>query len=178
MEPNGPAERLLFMQDAAHETSEKAESLEADFALFYSRHYRRIVVLVTATTTSVAIAEEIAQDAFVQIYKRWGHIQAKEAWLRRAAISLSTSWLRKRQAERKAALLPPLARDETSAVIMRIMLANLSPRQRAAVVLKYYEGLRESEIATALKCRPGTVKSLLSRSMKKLEGEIRHAQQA
>jgi RNA polymerase sigma factor (sigma-70 family) len=56
------------------------------------------------------------------------------------------------------------------------LLSVLRPRQRVAVTLRYYEGLSEQQIADVLGCRPGTVKSLLSRSMVKLQEELRHVQ--
>jgi RNA polymerase sigma factor (sigma-70 family) len=51
-------------------------------------------------------------------------------------------------------------------------LKRLSARQRAAVFLRYVEGLSESEIANALSCRPGTVKSLLARARTQLERDL------
>nr|MBA2437814.1 sigma-70 family RNA polymerase sigma factor [Acidimicrobiia bacterium] len=51
-------------------------------------------------------------------------------------------------------------------------LAMLNPRQRAAIVLRYYHDLPEAEIARLLSCRPGTVKSLLSRGIERLKGVI------
>ena len=60
--------------------------------------------------------------------------------------------------------------SDDEALAVRDALRVLSPRQRAAVVLRYFEDLKEAEIAAALGCRPGTVKSLLSRSMSKLKG--------
>ena len=54
-------------------------------------------------------------------------------------------------------------------------LACLSPRQRAAVVLRYVEDMSERDIANALGCRPGTVKSLLSRALHSLQREVDNA---
>jgi RNA polymerase sigma factor (sigma-70 family) len=51
-------------------------------------------------------------------------------------------------------------------------LAKLPARQRAALVLRYYDGLSEAEIAMALGCRPGTVKSTTSRALAKLRNVI------
>jgi RNA polymerase sigma factor (sigma-70 family) len=55
---------------------------------------------------------------------------------------------------------------------VRDVLTVLSPRQRAAVVLRYYEDLPEAEIATLLGCRPGTVKSTLARALVLLKKEL------
>ena len=58
------------------------------------------------------------------------------------------------------------------AVAVRDALAALTPRQRAAVVLRYYEDLPERDIAAALGCRPGTVKSLLARGLRTLKEHL------
>jgi RNA polymerase sigma factor (sigma-70 family) len=58
-------------------------------------------------------------------------------------------------------------------MVVRAALGVLSPRQRIAIVLRYFEDLPEREIADLIGCRPGTVKSLLARSLPKLEKELR-----
>jgi RNA polymerase sigma factor (sigma-70 family) len=54
-------------------------------------------------------------------------------------------------------------------------LARLSERQRAAIVLRYYEDLSEDAIATILRCRPATVRSLIARGVQSLRGEFLEA---
>jgi RNA polymerase sigma factor (sigma-70 family) len=61
---------------------------------------------------------------------------------------------------------------DSVALAVRDALQVLTPRQRAAIVLRYFEDLPEREIAAALGCRPGTVKSLLSRGITKLKGSL------
>jgi RNA polymerase sigma factor (sigma-70 family) len=150
---------------------------EEEFSELYQRAYRRTVLLAYATTGSMALAEEIVQDALVQLYKKWDTVTAKEAWLRRAVLSLATSRLRRHLMQRRLAADPPAAAaaDDIAAANLRLLLAVLSPRQRAAVILRYYEDCSEAEIAATLACRPGTVKSLLSRAIDKLQTEVRHA---
>src|SRR5262245_60004188 len=77
----------------------------------YLRTYRRMVLLAFGTTGSLALAEEIAQDAFAQLYKRWDAITAKEAWLRRAVVSLATTWLRRHLLERRLSMAVPVVPD-------------------------------------------------------------------
>lgn len=151
------------------------EAFDREFSELYLRAYRRMVVLAFATTRSTSVAEEVVQDAFVDLYRRWGTVLAKDAWLRRAVVSRSTSWLRRHILERQARHEPPAAPEPSSVVELRIMLSVLSPRQRAAVILRYYEDLSEKDISLALRCRPGTVKSLLSRALHRLEEELSHA---
>ncbi|MGZ4139907.1 MAG: sigma-70 family RNA polymerase sigma factor, partial [Actinomycetota bacterium] len=52
-------------------------------------------------------------------------------------------------------------------------LGRLSSRQRAAVVLRFYEDLSEAQVADILRCRPGTVKSLVSRGLEALRNNVR-----
>ena len=90
------------------------------------------------------------------------------AYLRRAVVSRSVSALRRRRVElrhltrvRDVEVVGALGPE---AAAVRTALARLRPRQRAAVFLRYYLDLPEAQIAEALGCRLGTVKSLLHRS--------------
>jgi RNA polymerase sigma factor (sigma-70 family) len=166
------------MQQAAWTGTDMAATSDGEFANFYLRNYRQAVVLAYATTASLALAEEIAQDAFLQLYRRWDKVTAKDAWLRRAVLSLSTSWLRRHLVERRLVPAPADPPDTIAQANLRLILNVLSPRQRAAVVLRFFDGLGEREIAAALDCRPGTVKSLLSRSIRKLQKEFDHARRS
>jgi RNA polymerase sigma factor (sigma-70 family) len=163
------------MQEAVRSGVPEAVSRDIEFSELYLRTYRRMVMLAYATVGSLALAEEIAQDAFGQLYRRWPLIETKEAWVRRAVISLATSWLRRQLLERRHPPDPSAAADWVEGAHLRMMLGVLSRRQRAAVILRFYEGLTEREIARALRCRPGTVKSLLSRALDALREEHRHA---
>lgn len=162
------------MEQAPLPTTSLDASPGDDFGEVYTQAYPRMVFLAYSTTGSLALAEEIAQEAFLQLYRRWGEVTAPKAWLRRSVLSLSTSWLRRSLIERRVASRTDHAEESPDSLVgveMRIMLSVLSPRQRAAVILRFYEDLSEKDIAAVLKCRPGTVKSLLSRSLKRLAEE-------
>jgi RNA polymerase sigma factor (sigma-70 family) len=79
------------------------------------------------------------------------------------------SWGRRRALERRHARPPETPVIDPDGIAVRDALRVLNARQRAAVVLRYFEDLPEAEIAKVLGCRPGTVKSLLARSMPKLK---------
>lgn len=145
----------------------------ADFEALYVAAYRPMVFLAFATTQSIEAAEEIAQDAFVQLYRNWDRVTEHRAWLRRAVMSLSTSWVRRTVRARTVGILPPPHQvgPDISAEVWSV-LAALPARQRAAVVLRYVDDLSERDIAAALKCRPGTVKSMLSRARDVLRKEL------
>jgi RNA polymerase sigma-70 factor (sigma-E family) len=144
------------------------------FEALYLAAYERMVRLARLTSADTVPAEEIVQDAFIQLYRSWPRVQNPEAYLRVAVLNGCRSWGRRRVVARRhdPRPPPPLLLDG-DALAVRDALRVLSPRQRAAVVLRYFEDLREAEIAQLLGCRPGTVKSLLARSMRKLEGALK-----
>ena len=141
----------------------------------YATHYASLVRLASATTMSVPLAEEIVQDAFLSAFRHWSRIDSPEAWLRRAVVNRSTSWVRRQMTERR--LAPHVSdRDalhvESEGAPILEALKRLPPRQRAVMFLKYYEDLTEQEIATSLGCAVGTVKSRLNRAREAIRKEL------
>lgn len=124
--------------------------------------------------------EELVQSALVTTYRRWKHLRHEEphAYVRRAMINAHTSlWRRHRRETRlpdgfdlPAAGSGPAHYDEVDLVLRALRV--LPPRQRAVMVLRYYDDLSEAEIAHALGCSPGTVKSQASRALKTLRREL------
>lgn len=142
-----------------------------DFDAIYTAHYVPLVRLAYLTTGNLPAAEDVVQDVFVEWYRRRDDVDAPAAYLRRAVVSRCTSWVRRRVVERRYRAEPahPTAASPNADVpAVRAALARLNPRQRAAVFLRYYLDLPEAQIAAALGCRPGTVKSLLHRSLSAL----------
>ena len=129
--------------------------------------------LAAFLTHDVQAGEDIAQDVLAEMAQRWDTLDAPDAYLRRALSNASWNWKRRRRtADRK---LPLVARREAQAPIFDELadaVARLPFRQRAVLVLRYYADLSEAEIADALSCRPGTVKSLASRALATLSKEI------
>lgn len=125
-----------------------------------------------------AVAEDLVQEAFVRFVGRLHSLRdpnAFDAYLRRTVINLSKNHFRRRAVERaeleRQASLPPLAheeRDVSEYESMRTALLGLPTKQRAAIVLRYYEDLPEARIAEVLRCRPATVRSLVSRGLEAL----------
>lgn len=144
------------------------------FTRLYAEAYRPMVRLALLLTGSSAQAEELVQDAFVRVYGQWANVEAPRAYLRQAVVNACRSHRRRRSRELRHG---PGAAERAGAVdpeanLMRDALARLTDRQRKAVVLRYYEDLSEAEIARLLDCRPGTVKSLLSRGLARLRKEL------
>ena len=130
------------------------------------------------------LAEDIAQQVFVELFtaiKRFDPERPFAPWLYRIVVNTSLKELRRRD-NRNLHLeeavadqpsldpLPDLVAEESEA--RRSIWAavhSLSPKQRAAVVLRYYHGFSEAEMAIALGCRRGTVKSRLHSALRRLE---------
>ncbi len=155
---------------------------EADDAIggLYAAHARGLVRLAWLLLHDVGDAEEVVQDAFVALHRRWPALQdpaSAPAYLRRAVVNGARSALRHRGVvERHAAFL----RSETPATspgadavaagaaeraAVLADLARLPQRQREVLVLRYYLDLSEHEIADALDISPGSVKTHAHRGL-------------
>ena len=152
----------------------------------YVRHASDAVRLAYLLTGDRALAEDLVQDAFVKLAGRLVHLRdpgAFEAYLQRTVVNLSRSHFRRRKVERayveregravgSQAVLPPDRGLDDRDELWRAM-RGLSERQRTAIVLRFYEDLSEQRVAELLRCRPGTVKSLVSRGLQTMRDEMR-----
>ncbi|MFD8226147.1 SigE family RNA polymerase sigma factor [Streptomyces massasporeus] len=129
-------------------------------------------------------AEDLVQEALVKLWFAWPKIadQAPEAYVRTVLVRLAARSARRRWwGERPVEQLPDRAGpvDVSSAVAERSRLegalAQLSPKQRAAVVLRYYEDLPEAQVAQALGCPVGTARSHASRGVARLRQILSNA---
>jgi RNA polymerase sigma-70 factor (sigma-E family) len=158
----------------AVDLEEREDTLEG-FDIVYATQYLPLVRLAYLTTGSLPAAEDVVQDVFIEWYRRLDQVHHPAAYLRRAVVSRCVSWLRRRALERRhgsAGYAEAVVADAGDASAVREALARLGPRQRAAVFLRYYLDLPEAEIAAALGCRPGTVKSLLHRALGVLREQL------
>ena len=142
------------------------------FEELYQHQWLSLVRLATLTTGSLTVAEEIVQEAFVSLYRRWDAIDQPGAYVRIAVIHGCTDWVRRQQVGRRH--LQPRVSDVglDTPEMLDDVLNRLSPRQRAVVVLRFFEDWSEASIAECLRCRTGTVKSLLHRSIQQLRKEL------
>ena len=130
-------------------------------------------VLLTGTR---AAGEDLLQTALERLMRRWRRVDPgnREGYLRRTLYHLAIDqWrLRRRRPEVIASVEPPSQPDGTETVHLRQALvqalALLPPRQRAVLVLRYWEQLSEAEAAEVLGCSIGTVKSTASRGLARL----------
>mgnify|MGYP000086889871 CR=1 FL=1 len=154
----------------------QAEALEGSppsFDVWFVEAWPRAFKLAAFLTHDAQAGEDIAQDVLTEMSRRWDSLDVPDAYLRRAITNASWNWKRHtRTADRKLPLLASSGRDELRFDHLADVVARLPFRQRAVVVLRYYADLSEIEIADALGCRPGTVKSLASRALAALSKEI------
>ncbi len=149
----------------------------------YARHAPDAVRLARLLTGDAALAQDLVQDAFVRLGGRLVHLRrpdAFEAYLRRTVVNLARMHFRRRRVERAHAERQRRAPDPVApgdAVedrdLLRAALLRLPERQRAALVLRFYEDLPDRAIAEVLRCRPGTVASLVSRGLTRLRTELK-----
>jgi RNA polymerase sigma-70 factor (sigma-E family) len=147
-------------------------------AELYLRYAPGGIRLAYLLTGDKALAQDLVQEAFARFVGRLGHLRepaAFEAYLRRALVNLSKNHHRRRRVERsfldREARFPLAASeqpDPSSRDMIRAALLALPERQRTAIVLRFYLDLSETQIADLLRCRPGTVRSLVSRGLQAL----------
>lgn len=140
---------------------------------FYAERWPYAFRLAALMTRDSEAGADIAQDVFANMSRRWATIERPDAYLQRALANASSNWRRNgRTAARKLHLLAVSGDNDVPVDGLADAVARLPFRQRAVIVLRYYADLSEAEIALALDCRPGTVKSLGSRALGALSKEI------
>jgi RNA polymerase sigma-70 factor (sigma-E family) len=152
-----------------------------DLHALYNAHWRYLVRLAVLLVDDVATAEDVVQDAFLALHRRSGSLRDPDAglaYLRASVVNLSRSVLRRRQVARKhlkvaepeataAADHDVIVRDEHRMVLAAVR--GLPRHQREVLVLRYWSGLSEREIAQTLGISNGAVKSAASRGMAALQ---------
>ncbi|MGH8963392.1 MAG: SigE family RNA polymerase sigma factor [Jatrophihabitantaceae bacterium] len=152
-----------------------------DVPALYERHWRAMVRLAVLLVDDVASAEDVVQDAFVALHRRQDSLRdpnAGLAYVRASVVNLSRSVIRRRQTARKHLRVAEpegtagadhdvLLHDEHRAALAAVH--ELPPRQREVLVLRYWAGLSEREIAATLGISAGSVKSAASRGMATLQ---------
>jgi DNA-directed RNA polymerase specialized sigma24 family protein len=142
------------------------------FTWFFRAEFPAVVKTVWLVVHDRGRAEEIAQDAFVQLLQHWTKVaryERPDAWVRRVAIRLAVRALRRealgRVLERgmDAPTLPAPVDVDLLAAVRR-----LPPAQRAAVVLFYFEDRPVAEIAQILGCTESTAKAHLFKARRRL----------
>ncbi|MEV8371159.1 SigE family RNA polymerase sigma factor [Kribbella sp. NPDC056861] len=126
------------------------------------------------------LADDLVQEALTKTYVAWRKLRDPanaEAYTRKAITSIAITWWRRKswhseQPRDDVPEQPAVPEDATARLWLWEELKQLPPRQRAAVVLRYYEDLTEAQTAEVLDCSIGTVKSQVSDALKKLRARL------
>lgn len=154
-------------------------SVEQEFQEFYRTEFRSLWGFAYFLCSDWTEAEELAQDAMVRTFNAWARIRDRERpelYARAIVVNLQRSVFRRGLKFRKvaprlveAAAAQPAGDDR---MLLWTALDACSPRQRQALVLRFYEDMSEAEIARVLDCPVGTVKSLLHRGLARVRERL------
>lgn len=145
---------------------------EVDVERLYVTHGRRLRALAVSVTFDRSVADEIIQDAFAALTSRRDVVHDPVAYLQRSVINLAISHVRRRN---RARILPAQRLEHTTIPEVDDVwdaLAELTPRQRAVVVLRFYEDQSYDQIALTLDIPIGSVKSTLHRALSALKERL------
>jgi RNA polymerase sigma-70 factor (sigma-E family) len=146
----------------------------------FNKHYMPMCRLAFVILGDSYLAEETVMDSLLKTFSGWRRIrdpERAEFYLKRAVVNQCRSKIRRKMVEKRASALMDRSgaistwdpeHSETRRVVWEAV-RKLPERQRACVVLRYYEDLPENEIAEVLDCSVGTVKSQLFKARQKLE---------
>ncbi|MEW2594685.1 SigE family RNA polymerase sigma factor [Micromonospora aurantiaca] len=157
------------------------DPLEEEFREFVAARSGALLRTAYLLAGDWATAEDLLQTALTKTYLAWkrlGGIEAIEPYARRVMVNTSTSWWRRRwHGERPTEVLPERAGvDEIEQQLDRDALWRhlqaLPARQRAVLVLRFYEDMSEAQTAALLEISPGTVKSQTSRALNTLRRRL------
>ena len=157
-----------------------------DFDRFVADNANGLVRTAYLMVGDLHEAEDLVQETLFKVASKWPRVSAMEnpvAYTRRILVNLALHGRSKRSRNRAELKATPPAETVATAAHLDIhdelfdALAALPPRQRAALVLRYFLDLPEAEVAAALGCSLGTVKSSTSRGLKRLEETLRPTNQ-
>jgi len=183
----GPARPIhvteTLVADAALGSVPAEWDAEQAVTVMYSTHYRSLVRLAALLVRDVATAEEVVQDSFLAMHGAWRRLRDNDkalSYLRQSVVNRSRSVLRHRVVVDRNAPKPapdmPSAEQGALTLLERAnvvtALRSLPPRQREALVLRYYGDLSEAQIASAMGISRGAVKSHTARAIASLRAEL------
>jgi RNA polymerase sigma-70 factor (sigma-E family) len=157
-----------------------ASDVERDFVEYVEARQQSLIRFAYLLTSDHHTAEDLVQTALAKTYLAWGRMRdrgAVDSYVRRVIVNENTSMWRRawRRRERVSDILPDRGRsdpDVDSRDALWQVVQTLPPRQRAAVVLRYYEDLSEADTAAVLGCSVGNVKSQTSRGIAAMRAAI------
>jgi RNA polymerase sigma-70 factor (sigma-E family) len=155
------------------------------FEEFAQAHLPALLGFATVLTGQRATAEDLAQEVLIRTHARWdkiGGLDRPEFYVRKMVLNEFLSWRRRSWRlipAGDAALWGPNVPDHSTGYAeheaMLAQIARLPRRQRAVVVLRYYEDRSDAEIAELMSCAPGTVRAYASRALAALRVDLQPA---
>jgi RNA polymerase sigma-70 factor (ECF subfamily) len=174
---------ITFQPDTSIAAALAGEKMSG-FEDLYRTHYRRVYSICLRMTGSVAEAEDLTQEVFIQLHRKLGSFRGEAAfttWLHRLTVNQVLMHFRKRSVrselttddgEMPDSIDPDTANPEAMPIVDRmgleIAISQLPPGYRAVFVLHDVEGYEHEEIAKILGCSAGTSKSQLHKARLKL----------
>jgi RNA polymerase sigma factor (sigma-70 family) len=152
----------------------------ADFGGFYERTYQAAFRTALGIVRHASLAADVTQEAYAAAYRHRDRFRGDvpaEAWLHRIVVNAALSTLRRdRPLVHEIPVADPASRDASGLVAERLALFDaldaLSPRQRAAVILRYYHDYDYAAIARILDTTSTNVGAMLSRALDRLRVEL------
>lgn len=157
------------------------EDEDVEFSEFVAARSRSLLRTAFLLTGDHQLAEDLVQTALTKTYLAWGRIADKgavESYVRRTMLTTNTSWWRRRwHGETPTQVLPEVTHDAAFAhsderARLWAHLQALPAKQRAVVVLRFYEDLSAAEAADLLNCTVGTIKSQTFRALATLRDRL------
>jgi RNA polymerase sigma-70 factor (sigma-E family) len=167
---------LLYVETAASADTDAAQvQPDREVTALYEAHALSLTRLAYVMLGDKPAAEDVVQEAFLGLYKRWRKLRntaSAPGYLRTSVLNGCRMVLRSRvrRDDRATGELPWESAEATALVgeeqrHLLLAIRALPPRQRETLVLRYYLDLNEEEIARSMGIRPGTVKSATSRAL-------------
>jgi RNA polymerase sigma factor (sigma-70 family) len=146
------------------------------FTAFYDGNYPSVCRALALAFRNPQVAEEAAQEAFIRAYVYWrrvGRMDRPAGWVYVVAVRQAA---RRRGRVDLQARPDEIAADFAEGVVereaLRVAIARLPERQRLAIVLRYLADLPLADVAAAMGCAPGTVKSTVHAALLRLEADL------
>ncbi|MCG8917417.1 SigE family RNA polymerase sigma factor [Actinokineospora sp. PR83] len=158
--------------------------MRESFDQFVAERLDRLLRYATAMTCDRHLAQDIVQEVLLRAQRRWsriGDMEASYLYVKKMVTNEYLSWRRRKAArditatraalEAASAPVGDFAHDYVERDAMRARIAALPRRQRAAIVLRYYEDCTTAQIAHVLGCTEGTARSHLSHALSTLRAD-------
>ncbi len=147
--------------------------IQVDVEALYVAHRARLLGLAAAITLDHAVAEEIVQDAFAGLQRHVDGIDNPVGYLQRSVVNISVNLVRRRQVAARHPAVPALPATTPEVDETWLKVLDLPAKQRAVVLLRFWQDMTIDAIAETLGWPSGSVKSTLHRALKNLKEELK-----